>query len=445
MVDPAQQLHQEQILSDFISFHGLDGNPPQAFINLDSAVKAFLALQDLVNSGQISSPVVLENIREFLRRWRCESPLVEAYNPWIFQMLRKLTIYSILDVPLFIDTYGRKRLMSEYECNSTAIKTNPRYRADVQQWLRGVAPESVDVEPIPIALDTPIVHVTHTLQKNQIVAMNGFIPSDKKNIIAGLWFSPKYQLGDYPPTSPYGNWAFETTLRKLGVSGIRQGEIVSYKQEVNFILYASDTVQLSPILKATENAAKLSQNRLDAYTAVSIFVPSRFLPTPCPPTFGATPLCPPTFGAPPPCPTTLGAPPPCPTTLGAPPPCPTTLGAPSPCPTTLGAPPPCPTTLGAPSPCPTTLGAPSPCPTTLGAPPPCPTTLGAPSPCPTTLGAPPPGPPTFGEFYQAAFGEPYQVLHGPFCVQVKRKVLPFCGDLIPPYPPLVHPQQPGTW
>ena len=395
MVDPAQQLHQEQILSDFISFHGLDGNPPQAFINLDSAVKAFLALQDLVNSGQISSPVVLENIREFLRRWRCESPLVGAYNPWIFQMLRNLTIYSILDVSLFIDTYGQ----------------NPRYRADVQQWLRGVAPESCDVEIISPDLDTPIVHVTHTLQKNQIVAMKGFIPSDKKNI-TGLWFSPRCKPRNQL-TSRYGNWAFETTLRKLGVSGIRQGEIVSYKQEVNFILYASDTVQLSPILKATENAAKLSQNRLDAYTAVSIFVPSRFLPTPCPPTFGATPLCPPTFGAPPPCPTTLGAPPPCPTTLGAPPPCPTTLGAPSPCPTTLGAPPPCPTTLG------------------------------ALPPCPTTLGAPPPGPPTFGGFYQAAFGEPYQVLHGSFCVQVKRKVLPFCGDLIPP--PLVHPQQPGTW
>ena len=105
MVDPAQQLHQEQILSDFISFHGLDRNAPQACNNLDSAVNAFLKLQNLVNSGQIFSPVVLENIREFLRRWRCESPLVGAYNHCIFQMLRNLTIYSILDVPLFIDTY----------------------------------------------------------------------------------------------------------------------------------------------------------------------------------------------------------------------------------------------------------------------------------------------------------------------------------------------------
>ena len=286
MVDPAQQLHQEQILSDFISFHGLDGNAPQACNNLDSAVNAFLKLQNLVNSGHIFSPVVLENIREFLRRWRCESPLVGTYNHRTFQMLRNLTIYSILDVPLFIDTYGQKRLMSEYVCNSTAIKTNPRYRADVQQCLRGVAPESCDVEIISPDLDTPIVHVTHTLQKNQIVAMKGFIPSDKKNIITGLWFSPRCKPRNQL-TSRYGNWAFETTLRKLGVSGIRQGEIVSYKQEVNFILYASDTVQLSPILKATENAAKLSQNRLDAYTVVSIFVPSRFLPQSDPPTLAA--------------------------------------------------------------------------------------------------------------------------------------------------------------
>ena len=193
------------------------------------------------------------------------------------------------------------------------------------------------------------MHVTHTSEKTQIVAMNGFIPSDKKNIIAGLWFSPRYKPRNQL-TSRYGNCAFETTLRKLGVSGVRQGEIVSYKQEVNFIVYASDTVQLSPVVKATENAVK-SQVHPNAYTAVSIFVPSRFLPKPCPPTFGTSPPGPPTFGAPPPC------------------------------------------------------------------------------------------PPTF----QAAFGEPCQVLHGPFCVQVKRKVLPSCGDLIPPYPPPVHPQQPGTW
>ena len=230
--------------------------------NTNSASVALLALEGLsrieqdVHRNQFTYDVD-EEIRDFLRKWRCES-LDGEYTTLRRQILEKLTIFEALEVPLFIDEYGTKRLMKQFN----------------------------GVVPIDITLDTPIVHVTHTLQKNQIVAMNGFIPSDKKNIIAGLWFSPRYKPRNQL-TSRYGNWAFETTLRKLGVSGIRQGEIVSYKQEVNFILYASDTVQLSPILKATENAAKLSQNRLDAYTVVSIFVPSRFLPQSDPPTLAA--------------------------------------------------------------------------------------------------------------------------------------------------------------
>jgi hypothetical protein len=61
----------------------------------------------------------------------------------------------------------------------------------------------------------------------------------------------------------------------LGVAGIRQGEIVSYKKEVNFILYASDTVSPNPVRKATDK--KLSERNPEAYAAVSIFVPSQFL------------------------------------------------------------------------------------------------------------------------------------------------------------------------
>ena len=132
-------------------------------------------------------------------------------------------------------------------------------------------PQSVDLERIPIELDTPIVHVTHTAQKDMIVDV-GLMPSNNKNIIEGLWFSPEYQLG-YPLTSVYGNWAFRTTLGRLGVSGLRQGEVVAYKNEVNFIVYASDTVPQSPVFKATENAVKLSQGNPYAYAAVSIFVP----------------------------------------------------------------------------------------------------------------------------------------------------------------------------
>ena len=254
--------------------------------NTNSASVALLALEGLSRIGEDShcgqfGSEVSEEVRGFLRKWRCES-LDGTYTTLHRQILRKLTIFEFLEVPLFIDSYGTKRLMKQFKFNGVKPIDVTLYDPDVQQWLEKVAPETIDVEPIPITLDTPIVHITHTLQKNEIVAKNGFIPSDRKNIIAGLWFSPKYQLGNDPSTmtSRYGNWAFETTLKTLGVSRIHQGEIVSYKQEVNFIVYASDTDPQSLVVKATENAAKLSQNRLDAYTAVSIFVPSRFLPDP---------------------------------------------------------------------------------------------------------------------------------------------------------------------
>ena len=132
-----------------------------------------------------------------------------------------------------------------------------------------------NIEDIDIDLDTRIVHVSHTVEKDQIVLNQLFVPSNNKNIIRGVWFSPESQLGN-PPRSVYGSWAFKTTLRSLGVRWLRQGEIVSYKNEVNFILYASDTVSPNPVRKATDE--KLSERNPNAYAAVSIFVPSRFLP-----------------------------------------------------------------------------------------------------------------------------------------------------------------------
>ena len=252
------------LLRAFTSFDGFQATMNELLPVLqhtNSASAALLALEGLyrieadVGSGQFSvKPVIHEKIRDLLRKWRCESPLDGAYRgafDKLVPFLRSLTIFQILEVPLFIDNYGKKRLMKQY--------------GNV-------------VEPILITLETPIVHVTHEVQKDQIVA-NGFKPSNNKNIIEGIWFSPKYQLGD-PPTSVYGNWAFETTLKKLSgqIRGIRQGEIVAYKQEVNFIVYAGDTASQSLVVKATENATKLSQEDPNAYAAVSIFVPSRFLP-----------------------------------------------------------------------------------------------------------------------------------------------------------------------
>ena len=255
-------MDQVDLLKAFRSFDGFRGmmieNLLPALNDPNSAAVAFFALEGLfrieteVESGQFAGEDVFEEIRTLLRQWRCESPLDGSYSGLynrVAKFLRSLTIFRILEVPLFIDDYGTKRFMSHY----------------------------IDIEPIPINLDTPIVHVTHTTDKDQIMASQKFIPNNNKNSIEGVWFSPTYQLGN-PLQSVYGSWAFETTLRSLGVAGIRQGEIVSYKNEVNFILYASDTVPPDPVRKATDRALQLSQNSPYAYGAVSIFVPSRFLP-----------------------------------------------------------------------------------------------------------------------------------------------------------------------
>ena len=229
-----------------------------ALHNANLSVVAFFALEGLIrvdkdcngrgNARGEASESVIETIRTFLRKWRCESPLDASYTfrpAVVSKFHRSLTIFKNLEVPLFIDSYGEKRLMSEYD-----------HRVNIH-----------------FNLDTTIVHMTHTTAKDKIVEDKRLKPSDNKNIIAGTWFVP-----NQPQSSVYGNWAFETTLRKLGVRGIRQGEIVSYKQEVNFILYASDTENLAPVQIATENAVKRSQRHSEAYTAVSIFVPAKFLP-----------------------------------------------------------------------------------------------------------------------------------------------------------------------
>ena len=242
-------------LGAFATFIGFETTIDALFQNTNSASVALLALEGLfrieedVNSGQFS-PFKLENIRESLRKWRCESPLDGAYEgafKRVVPFLRNLTIFKTLEVPLFIDDYGDKRLMGDYGEN---------------------------VEQILIDLDTPIVHVTHSKEKKKIDRQKRFLPSDNKNSVDGTWFSPKREL-DRP--SIFGNWAFETTLRQLGVSSIRQGEIVSYKNQVNFILYASDTFPQNPVVLRKATDAALRRNNPDAYSLLSIFVPSRFL------------------------------------------------------------------------------------------------------------------------------------------------------------------------
>ena len=90
--------------------------------------------------------------------------------------------------------------------------------------------------------------------------------------------NPDTGLSIYDEGSRYGTWSFETTLADLGVAGIEQGEIVSYKNEVNFILYASDTTpEISPKIPSRREVKRCERNR-SAFRCVSIFVPKQFLP-----------------------------------------------------------------------------------------------------------------------------------------------------------------------
>ena len=231
-----------------------------ALRNCDSATVAVLAVQGLyqietvVGSEQFQlDDEIKEAVSVFLRKWRCESPLdyQDKYSRNV-KLLRSLTIFKHFEVPLFIDNYGCKILMSEFDGQS------------LQKFDYNLK-------------DTKIVHVTHKKEKEQILKDEQFKPSDKKNAIEGVWFSPRDYLEHQGNLrSKYGSYAFETTLEKLGISGLTQGEIVKYKNEVNFILYPSDTVQ-DTVWRATDDAIKLEMKNEQAYVAVSIFVPWNIL------------------------------------------------------------------------------------------------------------------------------------------------------------------------
>ena len=122
--------------------------------------------------------------------------------------------------------------------------------------------------------DTPIFHVTHHEEAERIASDGKFQPSDNKNIIKGTWFGLDNPTDS---SSVYGSNSFETTLSKLGVEGLHQGEVVSYKYEVNVILYAADDDGCSwnGLKKPTDEAVKKTKD--GAYVKVSIFVPARFL------------------------------------------------------------------------------------------------------------------------------------------------------------------------
>ena len=208
------------------------------------ALECLSRIENEVGRGHFYHPVIPKEILDLLRRWRNSN--TSGYDYTTEMILRQLTIFKTLEIPLFIDNYGKKNLLSEY-----------------------------DTEYVDIDADYPIYHVTHYEEAMSIVDSKTLVASDNKNIVSGCWFGLPSQ------TSVYGNTAFETTLSKLRVGGLRQGEIVSYKNEVNVILYADDETHTYEVKKPTDEAAKSYHQKHSMYVKVSIFVPGRFLPKPC--------------------------------------------------------------------------------------------------------------------------------------------------------------------
>ena len=211
------------------------------------ALEGLYRIENDVESGQLTNGEFIE-VRDVLRKWRCESPLSGAYSDRFKRspkFLRNLTIFKTLKVPLFIDDFGEKKLLNNY----------------------------TGLEDIHINEKTAIFHVTHSPEAEKIVKEQQLKASDNKNIIKGTWFG----LDESP--SVYGSQSFQTKLRELGIKGLRQGEIVSYTNEVNVILYAEeDATEFKGLKKPTVEAVK--EGNSNAYIHVSIFVPAKFLPSP---------------------------------------------------------------------------------------------------------------------------------------------------------------------
>ena len=252
------------------SFKEVLGNLLQLFDTAKDPVVAILALEGLfrievdVRSGQFKDGD-WDKVRNFLRKWRCETSQQGKYSKRRRKVLRGLTIFKTLNVPLFIDTYGKKELLSSFG----------------------------ETQEILIDANTEICHVTHKEEKKSILKDKQLKPTNRKNIIEGCWFGlARNDNDEIIQESVYGTFSFKTTLFKLRVTKLRQGEIVCYKNEVNVILYADNNfgddalddetlkskADFTGLKKPTEKYVKESNN--DAYVKVSIFVPSRFLPLP---------------------------------------------------------------------------------------------------------------------------------------------------------------------
>lgn len=220
----------------------------EKLLNQADPTVGVLALEGLFRIKNPKGRRQREEIRSFLRRWRNDNRSGYVGMPNLKKDLGELTIFKTHMVPLFIDDYGEKYLLSSYKRTEEAV-----------------------IDP----LNVTIYHVTHLKEAMSIAINKELRGSDKKNIMEGCWFGI-----DLEPKSVYGSRYFETTLSKLGVGGLRQGEIVYYKNEVNVILYADKEDDADGVIKPTEASARRWHGNPSAYVKVSIFVPKRFLPKP---------------------------------------------------------------------------------------------------------------------------------------------------------------------
>ena len=223
----------------------------EKLLNQADPTVGVLALEGLFRIKNQGRTRQREEIRSFLRRWRNDNRSGYQRMPNLKKDLRELTIFKTLDVPLFIDDYGYKDLLSSYKIIEEAV-----------------------IDP----LNVTIYHVTHLKEAMSIAINKELRGSDEKNIMEGCWFG--IDLEPEKPKSVYGSRYFETTLSKLRVGGLRQGEIVYYTNEVNVILYADEEGDADGVIKPTEAGAWRRHSNLYAYVKVSIFVPKRFLPKP---------------------------------------------------------------------------------------------------------------------------------------------------------------------
>ena len=224
----------------------------EKLLNQEDPTVGVLALESLFRIKNQGGRRQREKIRSFLRRWRNDNRSGYHNIRNLKEALRELTIFKNHEVPLFIDDYGDKNLLSSYEETEEAV-----------------------IDP----LNVTIYHVTHLKEAISIAINKELRASNNKNMMEGCWFG--IDLKPEEPESVYGSRYFETTLSKLGVGGLRQGEIVSYKRELNVILYADDKLEddAEGVKKPTKASAQENHNS-GTYVKVSIFVPNRFLPKP---------------------------------------------------------------------------------------------------------------------------------------------------------------------